>query len=151
MNLMNNLRPLLVSAAATAALAFTTEARADARLRGGASGVIAAGASHAFVIEQGTPFNSANDFAWGTNTHNELGFTSGTTTSPAPIGPLYSRLAAGTNYSLAISYTGELYGWGATNLGQTGVSVSTTAVKAPTSLPTVNEPNGAAAVWKAVA
>jgi len=74
-------------------------------------------------------------WAWGYNGSGQLGNLSTTTVlSPVlvsgPAGASWSIVAAGTNHSLGITTTGQLYGWGFNAAGQLG-NLSTTNVSSP--------------------
>ncbi len=81
---------------------------------------VAAGGDHSMALS-----STGVVFAWGANTHGELG--NGTTTSistpvaiTAPTGVQFTAIAAGTGHSLALGTDGQVYAWGFNASGQLG-------------------------------
>ena len=117
--------PLLSLAGARSAAAG---APADTRVRGVSSHVIAAGGSHAFAIVKDSVFGVGGTYAWGTDTSYELGNGTPAANAAAPVSiTSYSQIAAGKSFTVAIDWAGALWGWGLTDKGQAGTSVSGTA------------------------
>jgi alpha-tubulin suppressor-like RCC1 family protein len=116
--------------ASLASFTLGAKARADSRIRGVASNVIAAGSTHALLVEHGR-----SDLVWGADGVS-------TKTIPAFL-PGFGQVAAGTKFSLGIDLTGHLYGWGLNSNHQTGSSGGT-PVSSPTQI-------GSGNTWKWVA
>ncbi len=87
-------------------------------------------------------------YCWGENSHGELGNggTSGSIPTPAPLATIDSvfSLAAGRRSTCALKKNGDVFCWGANDLGQLG---SGTASSAPTPSPTQVPGLKAAALW----
>ena len=86
---------------------------------------IAAGEYHSLAIT-----TAGRLYAWGVNDTGQLGdLTTTNKSSPVlvsgPASTSWSQIAAGTNHSLAITTTGQLYAWGYNNAGQLGDSTIT--------------------------
>jgi alpha-tubulin suppressor-like RCC1 family protein len=89
-------------------------------------GSISAGFNHACLIRSGKAF------CWGDNTYGELGNTSTTSSSvPVPVstagvlaGVTLTQVAAGTQFTCALSSAGAVYCWGLGTSGQLGNSAS---------------------------
>jgi alpha-tubulin suppressor-like RCC1 family protein len=89
---------------------------------------VAVGAEYSLAID-----SEGRVFAWGNKIYGQLG--DGTTTtqlSPVPVttsgvlaGQSISSVAAGSNHSVALSSTGEIYTWGRNNRGQLGDGTTT--------------------------
>ena len=80
---------------------------------------VASGGAHTLALTK-----SGTVFAWGSNGHGQLGtgsLTSATTPQAVtvPGGPVVA-IAAGSNFSLALDASGQVYAWGAGLSGQLG-------------------------------
>ncbi|MGI8411580.1 MAG: RCC1 domain-containing protein [Solirubrobacteraceae bacterium] len=84
---------------------------------------IAAGFDHSLALS-----STGQIYAWGYDDHGQLGINSvANTSTPArvamydiPAGETIIQVAAGDNYSLALSASGQLYSWGENDYGQLG-------------------------------
>jgi alpha-tubulin suppressor-like RCC1 family protein len=82
---------------------------------------VSAGADHGLALT-----STGQIYAWGQDDDGQLGNSTSTGSSDepqlvaAPTGVAFSQLAAGSYFSLALSTTGQVYGWGANFLGQLG-------------------------------
>ena len=91
--------------------------------------VISAGTSHSCEISSG------NAYCWGLNATGELGNNSTVNSSvPVPVytggvlsGVTLTQVAAGDNYTCALSSAGAVYCWGVNSDGQLGNSANTTS------------------------
>jgi alpha-tubulin suppressor-like RCC1 family protein len=85
---------------------------------------VSAGNSHSLAIT-----TNGELWAWGLNTSGQLGRgnTTSPQTSPTRIGSAtnWASVSAGTNYSLAVTTNGELWGWGLNTNGQLGDGTTT--------------------------
>ena len=86
---------------------------------------VAAGFGHTLAL-------AANGelYTWGDNYYGQLGIGSTATTLarqhlPTPAGQQWAQVAAGYNFSLALSTTGALYAWGSNADGQLGEGTTT--------------------------
>jgi alpha-tubulin suppressor-like RCC1 family protein len=114
---------------------------------------VAAGTSFSLAIT-----SSGQLYAFGDNQFGELGSaTNNSTTTPNPTptlvglpgasGPV-TQIAAGADFSFAITSTGQLYAFGANDRGQLGSPVNNSTIT-PNPTPTlVNLPSGSGAVVK---
>jgi alpha-tubulin suppressor-like RCC1 family protein len=104
---------------------------------------VSAGTDHTVAINA-----DGTVWAWGNNGFGQLG--DGTTTqktSPVRIagaGSDVANIAAGSGHTLAIKHSGELWGWGASGVGQLGCGGSCGSTLAPQRIGSSNE-------WLAVA
>jgi alpha-tubulin suppressor-like RCC1 family protein len=98
---------------------------------------IATGAHHTLALSP-----TGRLYAWGYNLDGELGNTpSGTpqeadapvAVSPgaSPAGTTFTEVAAGENFSVALSSAGQLYAWGDNTIGQVGNGGSPSEVNTP--------------------
>ena len=97
---------------------------------------VAAGLRHALALKA-----DGTLWAWGSNTYGQLGTAagSGTTTAtrlPVRVGTaLYTQVAAGSNYTLALQVDGSAWAWGYNYNGQLGTATNA-GTSAPTPTPT---------------
>src|ERR1700733_5067251 len=84
---------------------------------------LAAGGGHSLALS-----STGQVYAWGYNLDGQLG-DGGTASSSVPVvvaggaipaGTTFTKIAAGASFSLALSSTGQLYGWGDNLFGQVG-------------------------------
>jgi alpha-tubulin suppressor-like RCC1 family protein len=93
---------------------------------------VAAGANDSFAVT-----SSGVLYAFGDNSHGQLGTSAGFgTNDPAPTrvslpGPV-TQVAAGTDYTLAVTSTGQLYAFGNNEYGQLGIPTATAQTATPT-------------------
>ena len=92
--------------------------------------MVADGASHVIAIK-----SDGSLWGWGLNTSGQVGVSSLVNISSpvlvsGPASTSWSVVAAGASFSLAITTTGQLYGWGQNVSGQVGIN-STSAVSSP--------------------
>ena len=117
------------------ALAFLTlgggRARADERIAGATSQVMAAGKTHALFIKAGTSTAS-----WGSNGSGELGnkatSSSATSTPLNYLGGSPRQVAAGDAFTDALDATGRLWTCGKSDKGQTGQGAKASPLTVPT-------------------
>ncbi len=81
---------------------------------------VAAGGDHSLALS-----STGVVYAWGGNTHGELGNGATTSTSTpvaitAPTGVQFTAIAAGTGHSLALGADSQVYAWGFNASGQLG-------------------------------
>lgn len=88
---------------------------------------IAAGGRNSLVLT-----SSGQLYAFGANTHGQLGTTGGSRVTPALVslpatatGKITAMAVGGIDHALLVTSTGELYGWGADFYGQIGRPVPT--------------------------
>ena len=92
--------------------------------------MVADGASHVIAIK-----SDGSLWGWGLNTSGQVGVSSLVNISSpvlvsGPASTSWSVVAAGSSFSLAITTTGQLYGWGQNTSGQVGIN-STSTVSSP--------------------
>jgi alpha-tubulin suppressor-like RCC1 family protein len=95
---------------------------------------VAVGADHSLAV------SSAGElYAWGRNVHGELGDGGAQEQAEVPVavsagaipsGTTFTEVAAGNEFSVALSSTGKLYAWGLNSFGQLGDG-GTTLSKVP--------------------
>ena len=112
-SLVNASSPVLVSGPATTSWSY-----------------VSAGVNHALAIT-----SLGRLYGWGLNTSGQVGIASLTTVSSpvlvsGPAATSWSSVSAGNIYSLGITTTGLLYGWGFNTSGQVGIA-SLTTVSSP--------------------
>lgn len=108
------------------------QAEVTIEVSGGYVSQVSSGGDHSLALDI-----NGDVFAWGKNSSGELG--DGTTTDrntptwvSIPDGVTFSQVAAGSNHSLALTKTGEIYAWGSNSDGQLGVSgISASGSKKP--------------------
>jgi alpha-tubulin suppressor-like RCC1 family protein len=99
-------------------------ARADSRVRGESSNLLAAGYSHAVLI----PYGASWGVTWGTDVSGELGDGATMTSSPPTDLDVNNyaailAIAAGQNFTVAVDAVGgSLWGWGLNTSNQAGYS-----------------------------
>jgi alpha-tubulin suppressor-like RCC1 family protein len=99
---------------------------------------IATGAHHTLALS-----STGQLYAWGYNLDGELGNTPSIDTpqeadapiavssGASPAGTTFTQIAAGENFSVALSSAGQLYAWGDNTVGQVGNGGSPSEVKTP--------------------
>ena len=102
----------------------------DVRAEGsGATGTVAAGASHSLVVK-----SDGTLLAWGSNGYGQLGDSS-TTTRPTPVAAGtfsgVTAVAAGANHSLALKSDGTVWAFGSNASGQLGVGATPSSSTTP--------------------
>ena len=96
---------------------------------------ISSGSNHTLAIKEDNTL-----WAWGSNSNYKLGAGNSLplsgSTIPIQIGAgiLWKEVAAGHDHSLAISIENRLYGWGANNFSQLGISSTTSLYQTPREL-----------------
>lgn len=93
---------------------------------------IAAGGTHTCAITQASPNNT---YCWGNNAQGQLGAPPMTmsgsmtpTAVPIPVAKASTQITSGYDHSCALLTTGQVYCWGANNLGQLGNGSQVVAV-----------------------
>jgi alpha-tubulin suppressor-like RCC1 family protein len=86
---------------------------------------VAAGSAHALVLT-----STGQVFAWGSDLFGQLGDDATSSANvpllvSAPAGVIFTAIAAGGDHSLALTSTGQVYGWGANSKGQIGDGTNT--------------------------
>jgi alpha-tubulin suppressor-like RCC1 family protein len=123
----------------------TTTARSLPVRAAGVTGIkgVAAGAQHSLAVGL-----DGRVYSWGTNTSGQQGdgATIGYRTVPWPVPAVTNAaaVAAGSNHSLALTTTGQVYAWGANGSGQLGLG-HTTVQPTPTLIPGLSDIAGIAA------
>jgi alpha-tubulin suppressor-like RCC1 family protein len=89
-----------------------------------------AGGTHTIALQK-----DGSLWTWGDNSSGQLGNAAVSTTpvpTPAKIGSAtYNSVSAGANHSMAITTSGQLWGWGANDAGQLGNNATGGTINAP--------------------
>ncbi len=103
---------------------------------------ISAGFLTSFAIQKDPVTGKTTVYAWGINNHGNLGLGSTSVPKPLPVvSPLpdhVKKLASGSSHMLALTESGDVYGWGPNGNYQAGNSTSTADVYTPTKITTAS-------------
>ncbi len=104
---------------------------------------VAVGFDHSVALS-----STGSVYAWGNDVRGELGNGAFETESDAPVavsipgGAQIAQIAAGDEFSLALTVTGRLYAWGGNGAGELGDGAAPTASDVPVAVSTSTLPPG---------